>query len=304
METKILNPISGDNPAGADLRQSKELDHLRALRKEEDRTISYDVWVHPLKIANWDLLKEESENLLTRKTKDLQILIWFTECFEKNFQGLKQGLSLINEFIQMFFETFYPLDIATRLSLLEWMERVYTDRLMVVPFVASEEDLTLDRWRYALFSRDQQIDLLRKKLLFMSVEYTHQLKEIVEDCLLSVKEIKTFLGQRMKDSPTFNHLMEGLNEILGILDYRLEQQVVMDLETQKIAEPEIKNPQPSVEILELLDNSVLSPDMTVIEKINDLVQVLKVEGYIQAAELVQFAGEMVKKYGKMVKVNE
>jgi predicted component of type VI protein secretion system len=91
----LLNPIEGPNPSGANLRYDPVYDKIKEARREEaqppagmteqDRKVSDNAQV--IKLAT---------DLLTTKTKDLQLAAWLTEALlkQRGFGGLKDGLAL------------------------------------------------------------------------------------------------------------------------------------------------------------------------------------------------------------------
>ena len=105
----LLNPIEGPNPSGANLRYDPVYDKIKEARREEaqpppgmseqDRKVS----------DNPQVIKLTTE-LLTNKTKDLQLAAWLTEASvkQRGFGGLKDGLVLCCGLIDKFWDTLYP----------------------------------------------------------------------------------------------------------------------------------------------------------------------------------------------------
>ena len=105
----LLNPIEGLNPSGANLRYDPVYDKIKEARREEaqpppgmteqDRKVSDNAQVIRL-----------TTELLTSKTKDLQLAAWLTEAMlkQKGFAGLKDGLALCCGLIEKFWDTLYP----------------------------------------------------------------------------------------------------------------------------------------------------------------------------------------------------
>src|SRR6478736_5449287 len=97
----LLNPIEGPNPSGANLRYDPVYDKIKEARREEaqpppgmteqDRKVSDNAQVIRL-----------TTDLLTNKTKDLQLAAWMTEAM------LKQGLALCCGLVDKFWDTLYP----------------------------------------------------------------------------------------------------------------------------------------------------------------------------------------------------
>jgi type VI secretion system protein ImpA len=105
----LLNPIEGPNPSGVSLRYDPVYDKIKEARREEaqpppgmteqDRKVSDNVQVIKL-----------TTDLLTSKTKDLQLAAWLTEALlkQKGFGGLKEGLGVCCGLIDKFWDTVYP----------------------------------------------------------------------------------------------------------------------------------------------------------------------------------------------------
>ena len=105
----LLNPIEGPNPSGASLRYDPIYDKIKEARREEsqpppgmneqDRKVSDNIQVIKL-----------TTDLLTKKTKDLQLAAWLTEALlkQKGYGGLKDGLAVCCGLIDKFWDTVYP----------------------------------------------------------------------------------------------------------------------------------------------------------------------------------------------------
>ena len=105
----LLNPIAGPNPSGANLRYDPVYDKIKEARREEaqpppgmseqDRKVSDNAQVIRL-----------TTDLLTNKTKDLQLAAWWTEASlkQRGFGGLREGLALCCGLVDKFWDTLYP----------------------------------------------------------------------------------------------------------------------------------------------------------------------------------------------------
>jgi len=105
----LLSPIEGPNASGANLRYDAVYDKIKEARREEaqpppgmteqDRKVPDNVQVIKL-----------TTDLLTSKTKDLQLAAWLTEALlkQKGFGGLKEGLAVCSGLIDKFWDTLYP----------------------------------------------------------------------------------------------------------------------------------------------------------------------------------------------------
>lgn len=105
----LLNPIEGPNPSGANLRYDPVYDKIKEARREEDQPPP-GMTERDRKVAENPLVIKLTTDLLTKKTKDLQLAAWLTEALlkQKGFAGLKDGLGLCYGFVDKFWETVFP----------------------------------------------------------------------------------------------------------------------------------------------------------------------------------------------------
>lgn len=108
----LLAPIDGENPAGESLRYEGTYDKIREARRE-DEVLEQGAWQRDLKVADWAEVIKLATAALKTKTKDLQIAAWLTEGLVKyerhdRLAGLRDGLRLMRELQERFWENFYP----------------------------------------------------------------------------------------------------------------------------------------------------------------------------------------------------
>src|SRR5579863_7650257 len=105
----LLNPIAGPNPSGANLRYDPVYDKIKEARREEDQPPP-GMTERDRKVADNTLVIKLTTDLLTNKTKDLQIAAWLTEAMLKKqgFGGLRGGLALCHGLVEKFWDTLYP----------------------------------------------------------------------------------------------------------------------------------------------------------------------------------------------------
>lgn len=105
----LLVAIAGDNPSGRNLFYEPQYDELREARRVEDDTLQGD-WKRKAKVADWDRVVALGSDLLTRLTKDLQVTAWMTEALarRRGFPGVRDGLVLVREIQERFWDTYYP----------------------------------------------------------------------------------------------------------------------------------------------------------------------------------------------------
>ncbi len=106
---ELLNPIDGPNPSGANLRYELIYDKIKEARREEDQPPP-GMTERDRKVADNSQVIKLTKDVLTTKTKDLQLAAWLTEALlkQQRFAGLKDGLSLCLGLIDKFWDTVYP----------------------------------------------------------------------------------------------------------------------------------------------------------------------------------------------------
>lgn len=125
---KLLEPIPGNHPGGADLTYFKEFDAIREARRADDPSLAQGAWVTEIKTAQWPLVRELCEDALRKKSKDFQIACWYTEALTRleGFSGLDIGLKLLNGLLTDFWEFAYPEldpnDLEERIGKFEWLD--------------------------------------------------------------------------------------------------------------------------------------------------------------------------------------
>lgn len=115
--TKLLAPIAGTNPAGADLRADASpssayyaiKDARNKARADERRLIVDDDPDAPP--PDWKPVILNGTKALVDKSKDLEIVAYLTEalCRTQGFAGLRDGFRLAREYVEKFWDQLYPL---------------------------------------------------------------------------------------------------------------------------------------------------------------------------------------------------
>jgi type VI secretion system protein ImpA len=106
----LLDPIPGENPSGPALTYAPVYGEIREARRAEDEIDPDDPWHRPTKAADWDRVVALGASCLAEQTKDLQIAAWMTEALGHlhGFAGLRDGLRLMREIQDRFWETYHP----------------------------------------------------------------------------------------------------------------------------------------------------------------------------------------------------
>lgn len=105
----LLNPIEGPSPSGANLRYDPVFDKIKEARREEAQPPP-GMTEQDRKVADNTQVIKLTTDLLTNKTKDLQLAAWFTEASlkQRGFSGLKDGLGLCLGLVSKFWDTLHP----------------------------------------------------------------------------------------------------------------------------------------------------------------------------------------------------
>ncbi|MDQ6610874.1 MAG: type VI secretion system protein TssA [Gemmatimonadota bacterium] len=139
---RLLQPISSEAPAGADLRYDMRVDALKEARRE-DLDLPSNNAEAKRKLADWQQVVTLSTKLLAEETKDLQLSAWLAEglMHREGYGGLATGLSVMQGLLDDFWGTVYPLpedgDDELRIGPIEWLGAKLAIPLRMVPFGSS-----------------------------------------------------------------------------------------------------------------------------------------------------------------------
>src|SRR5579871_5459432 len=152
----LLNPIAGSSPSGANLRYDPIYDKIKEARREGSQPPP-GMTEQDRKVADNNQVIRLTTDLLTTKTKDLQLAAWFTEASlkQRGYRGLNDGLALCCGLIDKFWETLYPEiedgDIESRGAPLGFIGTKLDLPLKLVPMV--------EKLRYGLVDYQQAREL-------------------------------------------------------------------------------------------------------------------------------------------------
>lgn len=136
---QLLEPIPGDDIGGTDMSFSSVFDEIREARREDDVSLAQGEWETQLKTAEWPKVKELTEDILCRQSKDMQVAAWYTEAMGrmKGFEGVSTGLrvmeGLIDEFWEFCYPSFDPDDLEERAVKIEWLNKQLAAVIREIP---------------------------------------------------------------------------------------------------------------------------------------------------------------------------
>ena len=116
----LLQPFTGDNPAGADIREDYsptsvyyQIKDARANARTAERQIlaSDDPEAIQSMVPEWKTVLELAPKILAENGKDLEIVAWYIEGLTRayGFAGLRDGFKLARGLADNFWEQIYPL---------------------------------------------------------------------------------------------------------------------------------------------------------------------------------------------------
>lgn len=155
-ENALLAPLSGDKPAGRNLKQPPTAAwlELRELRKlQENRELGLGDGEKP----DWRSVATKANSLLTRETKDLELLNWLIQASLRlhGFAGLRDGLSVCLGFHERFWDWLWPeLDddsVELRAAQVQWLShRSNVNALLNTPLTdPAQGGYTWNHWSEA-----------------------------------------------------------------------------------------------------------------------------------------------------------
>jgi type VI secretion system protein ImpA len=150
----LLMAIAGDNPAGKDVRYEGTHDAIKEARRADD-PLAQGEWVREIKASNWSAVIEIATKALAASSKDLQVASWLTEALvvRYGFPGLRDGLHLLRELQERFWDGLYPEidegDLEPRAAPLVWLNEKLPLTIRQVPVTqgVSGENFTWLHWK-------------------------------------------------------------------------------------------------------------------------------------------------------------
>jgi type VI secretion system protein ImpA len=145
----LLNPIEGPSPSGASLRYDPVYDKIKEARREESQPPP-GMTQQDRKVSDNAQVIRLTTDLLTSKSKDLQLAAWFVEASlkQRGFGGLKDGLILCLGLVTKFWDTLYPEiedgDVESRAAPLGFVGTKLDIPLKLVPIVEKQRYSLLD----------------------------------------------------------------------------------------------------------------------------------------------------------------
>lgn len=144
----LLEPISGENPAGSDIRQDASPSSIYYkikgargdARADERRVLMEDDRASMGKLMpGWETVLELAPVILSQHSKDLEIVAWYTEgkLRAAGFEGLRDAFRVTRELIERYWDNLYPMPdedgIVTRVAPLTGLNGDNAEGTLIAP---------------------------------------------------------------------------------------------------------------------------------------------------------------------------
>jgi len=248
----LLQPIAQDNLCGPSIRYEPMFTEIRMAREEDDPSLPMRQWERPLKKADWPLIETLCETALTKQSKDLQLAVWLTEAWMRQYglAGLEKGLGLLYDLSYRFWDNIHPEiedgDCDARIAPFDWLNESISLSMrihivLITVFERLPSRITLAEWDKLTSEEVSEQDPLQQKhdekvvehdvepinraellMLTRSPSQIGPLKaqlESVRESQTIVQDLKTLLDEKLgMDSPNLNKLIATLQAFERVLD--------------------------------------------------------------------------------------
>jgi type VI secretion system protein ImpA len=163
----ILEPIGSENPCGSNFKLDPLYDEIMKARSSDDPNLPQGEWQRDLKKADWNFVKDRTEEVLATRTKDLQLAIWLLEAKThlNGFSGFAEGVRLIANLTDKFWDQIHPViddnDLEYRSNLFRWMNDKLQPVLRKIPLTRTnaQTDYSWNDWEKSSFAESSQNEI-------------------------------------------------------------------------------------------------------------------------------------------------
>jgi type VI secretion system ImpA family protein len=135
----LLAAIPGGKPSGEWLRyDGSTYDKIQEARREDEAYLDQGVWQTSLKKADWFTVQKLCSEVLSKKTKDLQIAVWLMEAWtvQHGMYGALEGVRYLKELCLQYWDDLYPAldgdDVDYRIAPLIWLNEKFSPRFRIL----------------------------------------------------------------------------------------------------------------------------------------------------------------------------
>lgn len=235
----LLAPISDAMPCGEDLSFSVEFDAIQAARKFDDPSLDQGEWITDLKVADWPFVVKQCSELLSRRTKDIRLVVWLSEalCKTSGYAGYASGLQLLAQISERYWDAMHPVaedgDQEQRVGNIAWI-LARTEQLM------REQPLT--RSEHGNFSLVDQRRLDPVKFDSARIdtprEFYAELLEGVRACKAALGQVQKMADARLgRDGPSFSKARDAIDDVLHTVQRMAHEAGVTDARVDAAGPP-------------------------------------------------------------------
>jgi type VI secretion system protein ImpA len=251
----LVRAFEGGNPAGNDIRRdsspSSPYHAVKTARQSARAAERNSVFDHGNNEADvhWRKVLELAPEILANQAKDLEIASWYVEALVRchGFRGLRDGLRLVRQLIEQFWDALYPLPdedgIATRVAPLaglngEGAEGVLIAPIRNVPITEGKAPGPFSLWHYQQ-ARDVQkisdekaraqkieklgftVDNIEKAVNESSETFFVDCRDDLKSCVEAYREINRVLTERcgVRAAPPTSNIIGVLQECLDTINH-------------------------------------------------------------------------------------
>lgn len=237
----LLAPMPGDNPAGTDISYDEVYDKIKEARRQDDPNLAQGDWQTELKVAQWPQVREMAETVLSTQSKDLQVAAWLAEAMVqlKGFEGLADGLNLIERLLADFWDTLYPLidgeDLDQRAGKIAWLEKTLPLLVQSIP-LTQEGSYGWFRWKEsrevdnlgrtdpalkeeAIAGGKIALETWDKAVINTPAEFYAPLVPQVEDCKVAIGALIKRVDEKFGyDAPGLGQLRQAITDCVDLVN--------------------------------------------------------------------------------------
>ncbi|MFN7939296.1 MAG: type VI secretion system protein TssA [Bryobacteraceae bacterium] len=267
---ELLSPIPGPNPSGENIRYNPAFDKLKEARRPNED------WLAESAGVDYKLVIRQAEDILLKKSKDLQVVVWLIEAYiyREQFEGFHKGLLALKGLIETQWDTVYPEledgDPGMRLAPLDWLGGSYLDiPLKQIPITKGQHsylqyheaqrlgkmpgeddygddvDKKREEIRRAIEDGKVTLDAFEIGFAKTSKQYVVDLLALLDSITATLEELTVVCEEKFQDEPpSFSKLGGSIQEIRLSVNRLLEEKRLLEPDEDA---PPAEEEQPSEE---------------------------------------------------------
>lgn len=228
----LLAPIAPENPCGADLAFSAEVDEIARARLADDPSLEQGAWVTALKEADWKLVGKRCTGLIETRSKDLQLAVWLAEANARTggMRGLAEGLELVAALCERYWDGLHPRadedGYERRSGNLSWLASRIAPLVKAVP-LAEGGAVTLQARDIARAKGPEAVAELDAARARARPAFVQALQADGQACLAALQELERVVDDKLgADGPGYSLGRAAVCDLLDLIAPAAEPGVV------------------------------------------------------------------------------